>query len=145
MSLLLLGTQTQLQITLTELPFLTYPLLNNFYYLPGGASGKEPDCQYRRCQRLGFNPWVRKIPWRREWLPTPILLPGGVHGWRSLEGYNPGVAKSQMWLKWLRMGYPLRCKEKTVYRHWRLPAPRLKSNLRQSLILSRSYSNTDLR
>ena len=26
------------------------------------------------------NPWVRKIPWRREWLPTPIFLPGEIHG-----------------------------------------------------------------
>ena len=28
----------------------------------------------------GFNPWVRKIPWRREWQPTPIFLPGEFHG-----------------------------------------------------------------
>ena len=27
-------------------------------------------------RRLGFNPWVGKIPWRREWQPTPVLLPG---------------------------------------------------------------------
>ena len=34
----------------------------------------------------GFNPWVRKIPWRREWQPTPIFLPGEFHGrgiWRA--------------------------------------------------------------
>ena len=24
----------------------------------------------------GFNPWVGKIPWIREWLPTPVFLPG---------------------------------------------------------------------
>ena len=29
--------------------------------------------------RLGFDPWVRKIPWRREWLPTPVFLPGEPH------------------------------------------------------------------
>jgi len=34
--------------------------------LPGGASGKEPACQCRRHRRLGFDPWVRKIPWRRK-------------------------------------------------------------------------------
>ena len=28
---------------------------------PAGASGKESTCQCRRCQRRGFNPWVRKI------------------------------------------------------------------------------------
>ena len=36
-----------------------------------------------------FNPWVRKIPWRREWQPTPEFLPGEVHGQRSLVSYSP--------------------------------------------------------
>ena len=30
-----------------------------------------------------------KIPWRREWLPTPVFLPGESHGQRSLVGYGP--------------------------------------------------------
>ena len=36
-----------------------------------------------QCRRPGFRPWVRKIPWRREWQPTPVLLPG--KGWRPLS------------------------------------------------------------
>ena len=32
---------------------------------PGNASGKEPACQYKRHRRCSFDPWVRKIPWRR--------------------------------------------------------------------------------
>ena len=32
------------------------------------------------CRRPGFNPWVGKIPWRREWLPTPVFWPGELHG-----------------------------------------------------------------
>ena len=40
-------------------------------------------------RRLGFDPWVRKIPWRRKWQPTPVFLPGESHGQRSLEGYSP--------------------------------------------------------
>ena len=36
-----------------------------------------------------FNPWVRKKPRRREWLPTPVFLPGKFHGQRSLVGYSP--------------------------------------------------------
>ena len=36
-----------------------------------------------------FDPWVRKIPWRREWLPTPLFLPGEFHGQKSLAGYSP--------------------------------------------------------
>jgi len=38
--------------------------------------------------RLGFNPWVRKISWRREWSPTPVFLPGESHGQRNLAGYS---------------------------------------------------------
>ena len=33
--------------------------------------------------------WIGKIPWRREWPPTPVFLPGEFHGQRSLEGYSP--------------------------------------------------------
>ena len=51
---------------------------------PGGASGKESTCQCRRHKRHGFDPWVRKIPWRRAWQPTPVFLPGESHGQRSL-------------------------------------------------------------
>ena len=40
-----------------------------------GFSAKEPACQCRRQKRHGFHPWVRKIPWRREWQPTPVFLP----------------------------------------------------------------------
>ena len=36
-----------------------------------------------------FNPWVRKIPWRRKWQPTPIFLPEELRGQRSLAGYSP--------------------------------------------------------
>ena len=35
-----------------------------------------------------FDPWVRKMPWRREWQPTPVFLPGESHGQRSLVGYS---------------------------------------------------------
>ena len=34
--------------------------------------------------KRGFDPWVRKIPWRRVWQPTPVFLPGESHGQRSL-------------------------------------------------------------
>ena len=44
---------------------------------------------YLQCGRPRFNPWVGKIPWRRQWQPTPVLLPGESHGGRSLVGYSP--------------------------------------------------------
>ena len=43
----------------------------------------------RRHKRHGYNPWVRKIPWRRNWQLTPVFLPGKFHRQRSLVGYSP--------------------------------------------------------
>ena len=48
-------------------------------------SGKESPCQ---CRRHGFDPWVRKISWRRKWQPAPVFLPGKSHEWRSLVEYS---------------------------------------------------------
>ena len=36
--------------------------------------------------RPGFDPWVRKIPWRRKWPPTLVFLAGEFHGQKSLAG-----------------------------------------------------------
>ena len=44
--------------------------------LSDGPSGKNPTCQYRRHKRRGFDPWIRKVPWRRAWQPTPVFFPG---------------------------------------------------------------------
>ena len=41
--------------------------------------------------------WVRKIPWRREWLSTPVFLPGKAHGQRSFAVCSPwGHKESDM-------------------------------------------------
>ena len=56
-------------------------------------SGKESTCQCRKCKRLRFDPWVRQIPWRKKWQPTPVSLPGKFHGQRSLVGYSPWGCK----------------------------------------------------
>ena len=69
--------------------------------LPWWLSGKESACQCRRC---GFNPWVMKSPWRREWLPTPVFLPekspwteesGGLQFMRSQRMVYDSAAKQQ--------------------------------------------------
>ena len=56
---------------------------------PGGAGGKEPTCQCRRCMRCRLDPWVGKIPWTRAPEPTPIFFTEKSHGQRSLIGYGP--------------------------------------------------------
>ena len=45
------------------------------------------------CRTLGFHLWVGKIPWSREWQPTPVSLPGKFHGQKSLAGYSPWGCK----------------------------------------------------
>ena len=54
-----------------------------------------------QCRRPGFNPWVRKIPWRRKWQPTPVFLPGESHGQISLVGYSPWGHKECDMTEWL--------------------------------------------
>ena len=58
--------------------------------LPCWLSGKEPTCQ---CRRFGFDPWVRKVPWRRKWPPTPVFLPGKSHGQKEPSGLQSMVSQ----------------------------------------------------
>ena len=44
----------------------------------------------------GFNPWVRKIPWRREWQPTPIFLPGEFHGQKKKKKKPSGLQSLEL-------------------------------------------------
>ena len=39
--------------------------------------------------KMCFDPWIRKIPWRRAQQPTPVFLPGESHEQRNLAGYSP--------------------------------------------------------
>ena len=66
--------------------------------LPRRCSGKESACQ---CRRQGFDPWIRKIPWRRKWQPTSVFLPGEVVGQRSLVDYRPWGHKESDMTEWL--------------------------------------------
>ena len=59
----------------------------------GTADGKSVCLQ---SGRPGFNPWVGKIPWRRKWQPTLILLPGKFHGWRRLQS----MGLQRVWHDW---------------------------------------------
>ena len=49
-----------------------------------------------QCRTPGLNPWVKKIPRRREWVPTPVFLPGEFPGQKTLAtDIAHGVTKSQ--------------------------------------------------
>ena len=58
--------------------------------------------------RPGFDPCVRKIPWRRKWQPTPVLLPREFHGQRSLVGCSPWGRKESDTTEWLTFLYESR-------------------------------------
>ena len=59
-----------------------------FYYNLSRSDGKAPVCNAGH--QVG---WFGKIPWRRKWQTTPVLLPGKSHGLRSLVGYGPWGSK----------------------------------------------------
>ena len=54
-----------------------------------------------QCSKPRFNPWVRNIPCRRKWIPTPAFLLGEFHGQRSLAGYSPWDHKQSDMTEWL--------------------------------------------
>ena len=63
-------------------------------YMTNGASQvalvvKNPPASARDVKRCGFDPLVRKIPWRRKWQPTPVFFPGKSHRQKSLASYCP--------------------------------------------------------
>ena len=73
----------------TRAPFQVPDALLQLYttfraHFPGGSESSV--CL--QCAGPRFDPWVGKIPWRRKWQPTSVLLPGKSHGWRSLVGYS---------------------------------------------------------
>ena len=70
------------------------------------SSGSDGKASCLQCGRPGFNPWIRKIPWRRKWQPTPVLLSGKSHGWRSLVGYSPWGRKELDTTERLQFQFP---------------------------------------
>ena len=44
-------------------------------------------------QETRLDPWISKIPWRKEWQLTPVFLPGEFHGQKSLVGFDPRGCK----------------------------------------------------
>ena len=81
-----------LQVMITPLvpstPTQTYSLPHPLPGFPDGSAVKNLPAM-QEAQETWVDPWVRKIPWGREWQPTPVLLPVEFHGHRSLAGDSP--------------------------------------------------------
>ena len=60
---------------------------------PCDSAGKKIGLQ---CRRPGLDPWVGKIPWRRERLTTPVFWPGEFHGLYSLSGHKESDMAEQL-------------------------------------------------
>ena len=60
--------------------------------------------------QVSFQIWVPQHIWqRRQWHPTPILLPGKSHGWRSLVGCSPWGCEESDTTEWLHFDFSLSC------------------------------------
>ena len=83
-----------------------FPLGQEFDQYLGDISWSNlVPCGWEAHPRSGENSWyinpsVNFWIWRRKWLPTPVLLPGKFHEWRSLVGYSPWGRKESEQLHW---------------------------------------------
>ena len=68
---------------------------------PGSSLVAQMEKNLPAMQETQFSPWVGKMPWRREWLPIPVFLPGEFHGQRSLASYSPWGCKELGMTEWL--------------------------------------------
>ena len=68
--------------------------------------------------RPGFDPWIGRIPWRRQWLPTPVFLPGEFHGQESggLQSMGSQRVDTAEWLTLLLL-FILVFQEKVILGH----------------------------
>ena len=83
--------------------------------LPRWLNDKESVCQCKKCRRCRFNPWVRKIPWRRKWQTIPVFLSAKSQGQRSLVSYSPWDSN--------RVGHDLETKQHLLHRCGSLVIP----------------------
>ena len=91
-----------------------------------------------------FDPWVRKISWRRKWQIAPVFLPGKSHGQRRLMGYSPWRHKESDMAKQLGMHAHTHAGAHThththTHTHWSLPpttAPTLVPDKKQLKVSS---------
>ena len=78
--------------------------------IPDGSTGKESACNVGN---LGFNPWVGKIPWRRQRLPTPVFWPREFQGLYSSWGHK-GLDTAE----WLSLSFS---KKDSLLKHFNYP------------------------
>ena len=68
----------------------------------GSSAGEKSAC---KCRRPWFHSWVRKFPWRKDRLPTPVFLPGEYLWTEELVGYSPWGRKESDMTEWLSTAF----------------------------------------
>ena len=84
-------------------------ILHMVIHIWGFSGGSDSKSICLQCERPRFDPWVGKIPWRRKWQPTPVLLPVKSHRRRAWWTAVHGVAKSQTQLSDFTSIYICQC------------------------------------
>ena len=69
-------------------------------------------------KKFGFDPWVGKIPWRWDWQPPLVFLPGESQGQRSLAGYSPWGSEESDTMEWLSTRIQEECSSSRHQRHF---------------------------
>ena len=91
----------QRAVSVASVPLFKFPILSALCF--SHYSQMVKGCL--ECGRHGFNPWVRKIPWRKEWQPTPVFLPREFHEQRSLASCNPWDRKESDMIEQLSLSF----------------------------------------
>ena len=96
--------QGHIPLPLPQTAFIKY-LIVHFFNTAGRRNGwllwwlrQQRICL--QCRRPRFDPWVSKVPWRREWQPTLVFLPGEFHAQRSLVGYSQSTESQRAGHDW---------------------------------------------
>ena len=95
---------------------------------PGGASDKEPTCQWRRRNTPGFDAWVGKIPWRRAWQPISVSLSREPQGQRRLPGELQSMGSQRVGHDWNDLAR-MQTFYIFIYHIWQLYSSRISSQI----------------
>ena len=82
-------------------------ILFSLFWMPWHSLQRLTDQQYLQILQeiFRFHPWIRTIPWRKKWLPSPVFLPGEFDGQKSLVGCSPWGRKELDMTEWLTLHF----------------------------------------
>ena len=86
------------------------------FYIVGASLVAQKVKNLPAVQETWVSPWIEKIPWRREWLPSPEFLPGEFHGQRRLVDYSPWGCR--VWRDWEADALDERASRWPKCEHW---------------------------